>query len=226
MTLTCGLIANLYGPVERCHYDAYMWINCQPVRTSGTVSLWRLHVDWLPTCTDQWKGVVITLTCGLIANLYGPVERCRYDAYMWIDCQHVRTSGTVSLWRLHVDWLPTCTDQWNGVVMTLTCGLIANLYGPVEGRRYDAYMLQDSKIIPQLTNKVDLNGEPYYLFGDPAYSLLPVLLTPYTTLYSSQTWTNPWHHCVSVSHVDLETLNVISLLLISNKSAAMPVPCC
>ena len=41
------------------------------------------------------------------------------------------------------------------------CGLIANLHGLVEGRRYDAYMLQDSKILPQLTNKVDLNGEPY-----------------------------------------------------------------
>ena len=59
------------------------------------------------------------------------------------------------------------------------CGLIANLYGPVEGRRHDAYMLQDSGILPQLTNKVDRNGEPYYLYGDPAYPLLPVLLAPY-----------------------------------------------
>ena len=97
MTLTCGLIANLHGPLERCRYDAYMWIDCQPARTSGRVSLLRLHVDCLPTCTDQWKGVIMTLICGLIANLYGPVEGCHYDAYMWIDCQPVRTSGRVSL---------------------------------------------------------------------------------------------------------------------------------
>ena len=63
--------------------------------------------------------------------------------------------------------------------MTLTCGLIANMYGPVERRRLDAYMRQDSGIIPQLTNKVDRNGEPYYLYCDPACSLLSVLLAPY-----------------------------------------------
>ena len=38
----------------------------------------------------------MTLTCGLIANLYGPVEGRRRDAYMGIDCQHVRTSVRAS----------------------------------------------------------------------------------------------------------------------------------
>ena len=63
--------------------------------------------------------------------------------------------------------------------MTLTCGLIANLYGPVERCRHDTYMHQDSGILPQLINKVDRNGEPYYLYGDPACSSLPLLLAPY-----------------------------------------------
>ena len=40
-------------------------------------------------------------------------------------------------------------------------------------------MHQDSGILPQLTNKVDRNGEPYYLYGDPACSSLPLLLAPY-----------------------------------------------
>ena len=59
------------------------------------------------------------------------------------------------------------------------CGLIANLYGPLEGRCHDAHRLQERGILPQLTNKVDRNGEPYYLYGDPACPLLPILLTPH-----------------------------------------------
>ena len=38
MTLTCGLIADLYGPVEGRRNDAYMWIDCRPVGTSGRAS--------------------------------------------------------------------------------------------------------------------------------------------------------------------------------------------
>ena len=63
--------------------------------------------------------------------------------------------------------------------MTLTCGLLANLYGSVERFRHNTYMHQDSGILPQLTNKVDRNGEPYYLYGDPACSSLPLLVAPY-----------------------------------------------
>ena len=69
-------------------------------------------------------------------------------------------------------------------------GLIANLHGPVEGRRHDGYMLQDSVILPQLTKKVARNGEPYYLYGDPAYPLLPFCwhhTEVGESLYSSQT---------------------------------------
>ena len=40
--------------------------------------------------------VVMMFTCGLIANMYGPVDGRRHDVYMWIDCQNVRTSGRTS----------------------------------------------------------------------------------------------------------------------------------
>ena len=42
------------------------------------------------------KFQAIVVSCGLIANLYGQVEGRRHDAYMWIDCQPVRTSGRTS----------------------------------------------------------------------------------------------------------------------------------
>ena len=32
------------------------------------------------------KFQIIMVPCGLIANLYGPVQGRRYDVYMWIDC--------------------------------------------------------------------------------------------------------------------------------------------
>ena len=38
MTFTCGLIAKMYGPVDGRRHDVYMWIDCQPVRTSGWTS--------------------------------------------------------------------------------------------------------------------------------------------------------------------------------------------
>ena len=65
MTLTCGLIAKMYGPVEGRRHDAYMLTDCQTV--------WTMDV-------------IMTLTCGLIAKMYGPVEGRRHDANMWTDC--------------------------------------------------------------------------------------------------------------------------------------------
>ena len=38
MTFTYGLIAKMYGPVDGRRHDVYMWIDCQPVRTSGWTS--------------------------------------------------------------------------------------------------------------------------------------------------------------------------------------------
>lgn len=60
-------------------------------------------------------------------------------------------------------------------------GLVANLYGPMEGRRHDSAMLAESQLLDQL----DLlfqgvnNQELFYLYGDPAYPLRPALMAPY-----------------------------------------------
>lgn len=58
-------------------------------------------------------------------------------------------------------------------------GLIANLFGPIEGRRHDSYMLSESNILPRLMQKINANGDPYCLYGDPAYPLRPQLLGPF-----------------------------------------------
>ena len=49
-------------------------------------------------------------------------------------------------------------------------GLIANLYGPVEGRRHDSAMLAMSNLLPQLAqHSFNPNGQPLCIYGEPAY---------------------------------------------------------
>ena len=58
-------------------------------------------------------------------------------------------------------------------------GIIGNMFGPIEGRRHDSYMLRESGILPQLQNLPHRNNIPFALYGDPAYPLRPQLLCPF-----------------------------------------------
>ena len=59
-------------------------------------------------------------------------------------------------------------------------GLIISLHGPVVGRRHDGFLLQQSGLIPQLENRFyTAEGRAYHIYGDPAYPLLPHLITPF-----------------------------------------------
>jgi hypothetical protein len=50
-------------------------------------------------------------------------------------------------------------------------GLIAHMFGPIEGRRHDAFMLAQSGLHEKLINITKPNGDPYVVYGDPAYGL-------------------------------------------------------
>ncbi|XP_048577691.1 uncharacterized protein LOC116607814 [Nematostella vectensis] len=59
-------------------------------------------------------------------------------------------------------------------------GLIANLFGPVEGKRHDERMLQMSGLLHQLQQySVDQARQPLCIYGDPAYPLRVQLQAPY-----------------------------------------------
>ena len=59
-------------------------------------------------------------------------------------------------------------------------GLIADLYGPVEGRRHDSGMLAMSGLLPRLQNHSHrVNGGPLCIYGDPAYPLRVHLQSPF-----------------------------------------------
>jgi hypothetical protein len=59
-------------------------------------------------------------------------------------------------------------------------GLIAHLFGPIEGRRHDCALLTESNILDQLDmTGNDRNGVPFCIYGDQAYPIRQRLLSPY-----------------------------------------------
>lgn len=64
--------------------------------------------------------------------------------------------------------------------VTAPDGLITHLYGPVEGCRHDAGVLQESRLLHQLQQHLVLpGGEIHSLYGDPAYPLTPLIMKGY-----------------------------------------------
>ena len=58
--------------------------------------------------------------------------------------------------------------------------LIANLFGPVEGRKHDSGMLGDSGLLRELQQHAHSpNGNIVCIYGNPAYSLRQQLMGPF-----------------------------------------------
>ena len=63
--------------------------------------------------------------------------------------------------------------------MTAPNGLIAHMYGPLVGRRHDAFMLSVSGLQNKLENIKQQDGTPYVIYGDPAYGISRTILAPF-----------------------------------------------
>ena len=53
------------------------------------------------------------------------------------------------------------------------------MFGPIEGKRHDAFMLGVSGLSNKLNRLQKPNGEPYVIYGDPAYGLRRNILALY-----------------------------------------------
>ena len=53
------------------------------------------------------------------------------------------------------------------------------MYGPIEGRRHDAFMLGESGLLDKLLRFEKPNGDPYIIYGDPAYGLTLNIMSPF-----------------------------------------------
>lgn len=58
-------------------------------------------------------------------------------------------------------------------------GLIANLFGPMSGRRHDAALLNESGLLNYMETHYNVNGQPLCVYGDPAYPQRPHLQRPF-----------------------------------------------
>ena len=58
-------------------------------------------------------------------------------------------------------------------------GLIVHMYGPIEGKQHDAFMLTASGLSDKLSQFNQSKGLPYVIYGDPAYGVSRNILAPY-----------------------------------------------
>lgn len=59
-------------------------------------------------------------------------------------------------------------------------GMTRQLWGPMLGRRHDVALLGQSGLIDTMMQWFnDEAGEPWYIYGDPAYQVNPWLMAPY-----------------------------------------------
>lgn len=66
-------------------------------------------------------------------------------------------------------------------------GLIAHMFGPIEGRRHDAFMLAESHLTEKLERLNQQNGKHYIVYGDPAYGVNRNILSPFKGVDLSDT---------------------------------------
>ena len=60
------------------------------------------------------------------------------------------------------------------------------MFGPIEGRIHDAFMLGASGLAQKLHRFNQPNGQPYVIYGDPAYGVSSHILAPYRGSQLSQ----------------------------------------
>ena len=64
----------------------------------------------------------------------------------------------------------------NGLIVSM---LRVEGIAPIEGRRHDAFILGESGQADKLQRVQRPNGEPYVIYGDPAYGLDLNILSPF-----------------------------------------------
>lgn len=113
---------------------------------------------WLsPNCLEVFADAIYQ-KCGALSNCFGFVDgTVRPVCRPGID-QRVLYNGHKKVHAIKFQFLAVAN------------GLVANLFGPIEGKRHDSYMLTESNLYRQLVqHAVDTNGNLLCIYGDPAY---------------------------------------------------------
>lgn len=100
--------------------------------------------------------------------------------------------------------------------VALPNGMFGHLYGPIEGRRADTGILNESELLEACEEHAyveDDQGERQYfqLYGDAAYGLRQVLVSPYSGPGEHTEEEIEWNRCMGTVRIDVEhAFNIVS----------------
>ena len=70
--------------------------------------------------------------------------------------------------------------SWRIALNVSPNGPICHLFGPLEGRCHDVFMLHEGGLRIEVARKMNkANGDPYVIYGDPAYPVRRHILAPF-----------------------------------------------
>ena len=117
------------------------------IYTSWRHLLLDLNQPWLSRPHLQTFTEVIKEKGAALQNCWGFIERVMYNGHKKVHSIKFQSIATPN-------------------------GLIANLYGSVEGKRHDSAMLAQSQVLNQLQRfSFNHHGDILCVYGDPAYPL-------------------------------------------------------
>jgi DDE superfamily endonuclease len=96
------------------------------------------------------------------------------DIWGFIDSK-LRKTCHPTYFQKHVYSRHKCCHGIKFQSVTTPDGLIALLYGPINGNRHDSFMLQESNLLPQLRALFPAGEKRFSLYGDPAYPQSDIL---------------------------------------------------
>ena len=127
-----------------------------------------LNQPWLSPDNLEWFANAIYQKSGALQNCFGFVDGTLRPVARPDQNQGVLYNGHK---KVH-------STKFQSVAVP--SGLVANLFGPMEGKWHDSSMLAESNLYNQLVQyAVTPNGDPLCIYGDPAYLHRPQLRGPF-----------------------------------------------
>ena len=81
-----------------------------------------------------------------------------------------------------INSVSTCPSTCSSPRQTAPINRFTDLYGPVDGNRHDAFIWNESGLEAGLRDYLTTDDDvKYYVYGDPAYALSDIMITPFPT---------------------------------------------
>lgn len=135
-----------------------------------------------------------------------------HDPIAFIDCT-IRQIARPSLYQRVVYNGHKKMHALKFQALTTPDGMIAHLWGPVEGRRADPHLLKESQLLEKLqayamrpgaTEETPIINRYFQIFGDPAYGVSPVILSPFSRAGEYSQEERRWNAGMASARIEVE----------------------